>query len=289
MKLNARSYPHPVLGNSDDFPDTDFQAAIALELTAGPPAYYRVACKFSCGNNVIEKMIANKEVAFTVHVECTATVFRQSFTTYDAEAEFKLPIEDIAEAVSLTALIVANKDVAKYAPKGAHPDYGGKTFALRKADILGQDRAGTKVFPLVDFDGDAVSAWLKVRRAAKRNEKAMKFNESRDYMWVELPQKDFDNWLKVQKINRVVEENIASPPFVLAAVMFAIGRVRDEAYVYDEESGFRWGRALHSQLEELAPNWRFDEPCETAQLLLNGPIGRLYETVLSVLNSAGEE
>jgi len=181
MKLNARSYPHPVLGNSDDFPDSDFQAAISMELKAGPPAYYAVECKFTCGNTVVEKMIANKEAAFTVHVECTATVFRQSFTTHKAEEVFKLPIEDIAESVSITTLIVADKDLATYAPKGAHSDYGRRTFALRKADILGQDRAGTKVFPLVDFDGDAVSAWLKVRRAKKRAERLMKLSEARSF------------------------------------------------------------------------------------------------------------
>jgi hypothetical protein len=76
MKLSARSYPYPVLGNRDDVPGAAFQAA--LEMTADKQQVY-IAADVKCSSSAINDLLARGDAAYVLHVECSNTMLHTGF------------------------------------------------------------------------------------------------------------------------------------------------------------------------------------------------------------------
>ncbi len=108
MKIKQRSYPHPVLGNKDDIPRYAFQAAFDDLQT--DKQFYRFSVHFLCSRE-LNDLIAAQKAAYLVHVECTNTIFRQSFQTVENEIEVKIPADDLNENVEVNFFICAQTEI----------------------------------------------------------------------------------------------------------------------------------------------------------------------------------
>lgn len=288
MRLKTRSYPRPVLGNSDDFPNQEFTTKIQLQLKNGPPRYYKVSCEFKCDNEFLVELIKKNKVEYAIHVETGASWFRQEFCTNEQKFSFSLNVDDIAEYISVNAFILS-KEEFEYKPKNAHADYGDRSFVLNRSDILGQDSQGTKTFYIDDFDGGTISSWLKIDRSDNSDQESIKFHETKEYLWVILPQKDFDDWNECQKISRMADEHIVSPAFVLPAVIHAISCIKKDSSLYDPEHGSCWARALYHQIRNKKIEIDNVEITDLAQEILEMPVGRVCRHAKIVLGTQEEE
>jgi hypothetical protein len=282
MRLKERSYPHPVLGNRDDFVSSQFQASFSMEPLAANASHWELRAVYACGNAKLKKLIRDHKAKYVCHIECGATVYRRQFSSYSEDNTFRIPCVDVAHELAVTGLIVADADIPNYRPLNPNPDYGSLAFHVRAGDILGQDPDGTKDFDLSrDAISDGLGCLLRVVPGGKHC-RFMEIMPTDERLHVVLPQSDYDNWLKVRAANRMVDQHILSTTFVLPAVVFALQEMKDHPEVCGVE-GQRWAKALGRILEERRLNLDKQDPLEIAQQLLDSPIARACRESYSVI------
>lgn len=284
MRLKERSYPHPVLGNRDDFPNSQFQATFSLEPLPAGATHWELKATYACGNQRLKKLIQTHKAKYVCHVECGATVYRRQFSSYTDDNTFRIPCVDIAHELAVTGLIVADADISNYKPQNPNSDYGTQAFAVRAGDILGQDPDGTKDFDLSkDVLSDGLGCLLHIVPGDSRS-RVIDIVPTDERLHVVLPRADYDNWLKVRAASRIVDQHILSSTFVLPAILIALGDMKADPDLYGED-GQRWAKALWRILEERRLSLTKQDPLEIAQILLDFPIARACrESVVVILS-----
>ena len=276
MKLRNRQYPHPVLGNGDDFPDSNFESSIKMSLAEH---VHKITCEFKCENEHVRKLVENGKASFILHAECPSIPgSRRRFKTRREKETLTISSGDVSNELFLTGFIVADEKFDNYAPEGMHPDYKGMRISVMPHEIIAQD-SKMKNFNLNKAGMDSL---LKVRRSDVPGDKIVRF-EDRDYLWVILPQEDFDNWVASQKISKEMDRHVIAPSFVLPAVIEAIERIKKEPELADDD-GSRWARCLANRLYGMGMDINKAETMESAQKVLDFPIGRVCEHALASLS-----
>src|SRR4051794_38203610 len=109
MKLSNRSFPHPVVGNADDVQDAEFQATFEFE---SDKSNFYLSTTVKCSSRTLLKLIEKGKACYTLHVECSNTLFRK---TYDFTTEiFKiaLPGTLVHDTIEVNAFVRANAPLA---------------------------------------------------------------------------------------------------------------------------------------------------------------------------------
>ena len=133
MRLSARSYPHPVLGNRDDVPGAAFQAA--LEMSADKECIY-VATEVACSCETLNALLAAGQVAYVLHVECSNTLFRRAYEFREPRHRISISTDNLNDAVEVNVFIRATDRIPSYCIPEAHSDYEGASFEIQRGDIL---------------------------------------------------------------------------------------------------------------------------------------------------------
>jgi hypothetical protein len=273
--------PYPVLGNGNDFVKETFSTKIEMRLQGD---HYVVGCEFVCENKHISDLIASGEAAYVLDVDCPSIPgSRRKFRSRKSKNEFLISTGEVNNEITLAAFVVADKQLKDYAPKGVHPDFKGMKFLVLAHETIAQDEDQIKMFNLNKGGFDSL---IKVRRSDSPGDKVVRFDE-RDHFWVILPMDDFDNWIGTQKASREVDQHVVAPSFVLPAVIEAIERIKKNPD-YVEEEGPRWARSLSNRCYDLGMNIMEGDTIETAQKILNFPIGRVCEHALTSIGNNEE-
>src|SRR3989344_747629 len=132
MRVNTKSYPHPVLGNGDDlggFFKVEFKYELGKEEIALNPT-------FSLKNTAIEELLKKEKASFISEVECRGTFFRTSFSTRKQFDRFTLPSRVLRERVTIGFYICADQNLSSSRPSETHSFYEGVVFDLKAGLVL---------------------------------------------------------------------------------------------------------------------------------------------------------
>lgn len=133
MRLSNRSFPHPVVGNVDDVPGAEFQATFDF---ASDKTNFYLTATVRCSSRTLTGMIRKGTACYTLHVECSNTLFRKSYDFNDPEFRVAIPATIIHDAVEVNAFVRARVAVPAYTVDGSHEDYADATFDVRPGDLL---------------------------------------------------------------------------------------------------------------------------------------------------------
>ena len=279
MKLSARSFPHPVVGNNDDVPGAAFQGSVIVSSDA---KNFYLALTINCSSATLNALIAEDKAAFTVHAECSNTLYRRAFSFKETAKTLTVSKEELNDTVEVNVFVCATKKVSGYTIQGAHPDYGSATFEISPGDILAISESYT--FPAEnDFDSmNRVGAIMTIKESSTDADAPMRLEPNGDKIVVLLSKADFLEY----KTIRGGSESMAAPltcAIVLPALMEAVNFVR--RLVEDEEElPYRWMRILNDRMD--AAGLSDEDALTVAQKLLELPIKRaLAET--RMLNDSG--
>lgn len=265
MRLNQRSYPHPVVGNRDDVPGAAFQSAI--EMTTDKETVY-LSATISCSSATINKLIQNGSAEYILHVECSNTLFRKAFGFSDASKQISIPADNLNDAVEVNAFVCAKKKISNYSVDKAHQDYGDATFEISKGDVLAVSDG--HVFPIEStFDSMArIGSIMQIQESTKDGDAPMQVDFNGDKILIILSKQDFKDYKLLKN-----HEGVAGPlttTVVLPVLVEALHQLKDEG---EDEPGLRWARVLNRKLESL--NLQDESDClVAAQKLLELPLKR---------------
>lgn len=278
MKVNAKSYPHPVLGNEDDLGGlfkVDFRYELSKEEVVLNPS-------FNLKNIAIEDLIRKGKASFVVEVECRGTFFRTSFATRKQAERFIIPAKFVRERVTVGFFICANEDIRGYRPSQCHPDYDGAIFDLDQGDVLALGGYCSFVAEK-SFDPlrPPVSSFMSIMEGP-HHEGPMEIDYDREKITIILSKDDWKKYLEVR--NQKASMGILHASIVFPALVDAIHQVQKHDSDYEE---MNWFGRLEAILE--ARSLQEKEPFQAAQKLLENPAARGFAGIGSLLEVTNDQ
>jgi hypothetical protein len=266
MRLSARSYPHPVLGNRDDVPGAAFQATI--EMTSDRQSVY-LQTDTACSCEALNAHLADGRAKRVLHVECSNTLFRRAYEFGDAQHRISIPADNLNDAVEVNVFVRAADRIPEYSVPEAHPDYAGAIFDVRRGDILAVGEG--QVFHIESsFDSlSRIGSIMQISETPKDGDLPMEPTFDQDKIVIFLSKSDFADY-KILKLN----ENVRGPlttTIVLPVLVEALHILREDSEGIDDHR--RWVRALSRRLESLDHSTEM-QPLYLAQRLLELPVKR---------------
>jgi len=263
MRLSARSYPHPVLGNRDDVPGAAFQATI--EMSTDKQSVY-IDTDVACSSAVLNSLLSSGASQLILHVECSNTLFRCAYSFSEMKHRIAIPVDNLNDAVEVNVFMAAMRHMPQYRIPEAHADYGDVTFDIRRGDILAV--ADGQLFHIEsNFDSlGRIGSIMQISESAKSGDIPMEISFENDKIVIFLSKRDFADY-KILKLNETVSGPLTTT-IVFPVLVEALHILRD-----DEGDTRRWARSLTRRIDKLGLN-KDEQPIILAQSLLELPVKR---------------
>jgi len=278
MKVNIKSYPHPVLGNEDDLGGS-FKVDFKYELGRDEVIINPI---FSLKNSAIEEMIKKGRASYTVEIECRSTFFRTSFSTRDGSARFSIPAKMLRERVTVGFFVCADQDIKNYKPKDPHSDYEGAVFDIENGDVLAIGGYSSFIAEK-NFDPlrPPVSSFMSIREGTS-HEGPIEVDYDQEKIMIILSKSDWKNYLEVRS-------NKATEGILHSSVVFPV--LVDAIHQFYQSSSEYAGQNWFGRLEAIidAKGLRDKEPFVAAQKILENPAARSFKGLDSLLEENNEQ
>lgn len=265
MRLSTRSYPHPVIGNADDVPGAAFQATI--DVSCDRSSYY-IDVSIQCSSQTLRDLVAEGKAIYTLHVECSNTVFRRAYEFTSKSTRIQMPAEFLSDTVELNLFARAVQTISGYRVEGAHSDYGGASFDVGAAEILAVAE-GLTFFAENKHDSmKNVGAIMQIVPAPEEGDRPMRADLEGEKILIILSKPDYLQYMQLKQ-NRTVADMLATA-IVLPVLIEAIRQIEKDDSVYEN---LRWCRRLKDRIRELKQE-RETDALVKGQMLLEMPIKR---------------
>lgn len=278
MANYRQPFPYPVLGNSDDINNGDFNPSLQYVIT---PDSITMNCNFELTNTYIADLINKHQATYLVEIECGNTYYRATEQTYESALSIQLPANTLRERVDVGFYICTTQSIEKYLPPNIHEDFGNEPFYLEPGDIIALGGA-TSFVAAKEFDplNAPISSIIKLEKSTKNNTD-MQVSYDGERIVVQLPKNDFEAYSLVKNSSA----ELLHSAIVLPVLVDAIYEISDRG------SGNYDGTAWSERLKQICidRNINIEEPLTAAQKILNHPINRTLEWRSKNIMEAEEE
>lgn len=279
MKVNSKSYPHPVLGNEDDlggsFSIDPFRYELKKDEIVLNPS-------FALKNAGIEELVRKGKASFVAEVECRSTFFRKSFSGRNPVEQFAFPSKLARERVTVGFYVCADENIPGYKPTQPHADYEGALFDVEAGDILA---FGGYTSFLADKNFDPlrppISSFMSITEGF-HHEGPMEIDYEQEKITIVLSKADWANYWSVR--GQKVAEGMLHGAIVFPVLIDALHQVKNNGSDYEN---YGWFGRLEAILD--ARGLRDKEPFEVAQKILDNPVTRSFQSIGSLLETNNEE
>lgn len=282
MKNTNILFPYPVISEmNNDYLDSVFISDHTIIEKGFNSRNLKV--NFTIIDEIIENMIERDYLKIVLHVECRRTTFRKSFIVKDKTIEIPIDLENMANIVRVSGLLVANKDIEEYKNKNINKDYFGEDYIikdLKKGSILGVTKyQEIKIDKIKDLFEDIPSI-IKVGSTKKT---FMEVNTDSETIILKLPEKDYKNYLI---LGRTSYSNIILSAVILPALVYILDSIsRNE--IEDIDKTLNWYQVIENKLSqkdiEIEDINRKHTSLEIAQMILESPLERGLENIKRIL------
>lgn len=274
MRLSNRSFPHPVVGNADDVQDAEFQATFEFE---SDKTNFYLSATVKCSSKTLLKLIGKGKACYTLHVECSNTLFRQTYDFASETLRVTLPGALVHDTVEVNAFVRAIAPIARYEVEGAHVDYSGAAFLIGSGDILAV--ADGQAFD-ADHEVDPlrkIGSLMVIVRSSKSGDHAMEvdFDGDPNKILILLSEADFAAYVAMKMVPNLTSH--LTTTLVLPVLIEAI-HVLEGA----EPPDCKWAHVLAQRVETLDIG-SAASALEKAQRLLELPIKRALASAQTYL------
>ena len=278
MKVNAKSYPHPVLGNEDDlagFFKVEFNYELGKEAIVLNPT-------FSLKNSGIEELLKKEKASYVVEVECGSTFYRKSFLTRNQLERFSIPAVALRNRVTVGFYVCADQDMKGYRPSELHPDYGEAVFDVEAGDVIA---VGGYCSFIAEKSFDPlrppVASFIAII-VGSHHEGPLQVDYDSDKITIILSKADWKKYLGVR--GQKPAEGIIHGSIVFPVLVDAVHKVQDPESEYSEKN---WFARMEAIME--AKGLSDKDPVEVAQKILENPSSRSLQGVDTLLNTSNEQ
>jgi hypothetical protein len=134
MTTDNISFPHPVLGLSDDI-EGSFSLDINVERNKENKTIEFIVSNVIVDNYYFSSLIENKIANIILKIYCSSTFKTWSFKNIHEKIE--IPEDDLCNKVDVEVLIVAFQDINNYQDESFNQEFGSHLFTINKYEVIG--------------------------------------------------------------------------------------------------------------------------------------------------------
>jgi len=276
MRISSRSFPHPVVGNGDDVPVAEFQAA--YDFSSDKTTFYLKAT-VACSSKSLLDLVKKGKATHTLHVECGNTLFRHTYDFTTSEYQIALLATEVHDDIEVNAFIRATAPIPRYKVDGAHDDYGDATFDIRPGDILAV--ADGQVF---DASQQAdplrrVGSLMLVEPSGEAADHALRYDPTGDKILIRLCDSDYADYAAMKATPNLTSH--LTTTLVLPVLVEVLHDLEPE----EQPGEPKWKTNLRQRLAGLKLPGAADV-LEKAQQLLGLPIRRALRSARALYDKS---
>lgn len=282
MNLNNISLPYPVLGISDDIMPLLPDDSLIVDISDSKRTYI-ITIDLKFDNKDIANLIDLGSAEYSCEYECSKTMMRCCVKSDKPHFIIEIPKNQVNGRINFSSYVSVKETILNYSNSGFNEDYGVASFNMEQGDIL-------VAFPEFYYDADikydklqAAGSFMQIRESNLHEE--VFFDISGDKIEILLPSVLYKLYCEPQVKGSA---EIIHSSLVLNALTYALLNIEN---VHHENT---WVKTIYYRLNNEA-GFSTDElkdpamiPC-LAQRLLKDPYNRLFNNIMSQLNSLSEE
>lgn len=236
-KFNA-SFPHPILGISDDI-SGDFSAVAEVQVRSD---FCTITAKFHTDNEYFQELVNSGQASFVIELNCTRTVYREFFKTGNINEEyiFHVPTSQVNAKVDVYFYICSNGSFT-YESETFNADYSGYSFKVSSGDILAYK--GQTYFFVDKYDPVLKKSSSIITLIRDEETDRVKYEYSDNKIAIHLPHELFDFYRRTNTEYAGIYYSTFAYPAILGAL-----------YKYsngdpEEVQDLKWGVAIHEKIQ----------------------------------------
>jgi len=273
MKFSGYSFPHPVLGLSDDVDGNASVVNLTNDETTDKENYL-LTIEYKLDNLDLEKLLADKKVQFVCELSCTGTLYRKSESSDSPIQKISVPKNYVRDKVELLFLLVAIEANPHYTNSKVHPDFLGYSFDIDSGDVLAYLGESSFIAGIAYQKLKAVSSFMEIIKGA---------NDTGDFniilespkIQIQLSIKDYEKYCEPRIGKNPEYATVFHSSIVLPTIIHALYQLKQE----DDVKEYAWAKIIQFRLDndENLKSIQFEEKNipKIAQLFLGMPVERL--------------
>ena len=281
MKFSGYSFPHPVLGLSDDVEGSASVANLTNDENTDKENYL-LTIEYELNNPDLQKMLLEKKVQFLCELSCTATLYRKSETSDSFIQKISVPKNYVRDKVELLFLLVSVESNSNYTNSKVHVDFTGYSFDIDKGDVLAY--LGESYFI-------AGVAYKKLKAASSFMEIIKGQNEVGDFniiidsskIQIQLAIKDYQKYCEPRIGKNPEFASVFHSSIVLPTLIHALYQLIHD----DEIKEYSWAQIIKFRLDNEFKSIQLEEKNipKIAQNFLGMPVERLLNDLVNKITS----
>ena len=286
MKIdNRRLFTYPVLADGrDDYKTCKFTADVASSFDAANNLRLEVSCQTNCAE--INRLIANGDAEYLLHVECPSTFYRGVTARSAKNFSCTIPLACVKKELDITAFVVLRRDVKNFFCDDWNEDFSGLTFSLSKGSPLAYQKFQPPVLP---DDADIfknVGSIFSVYKRPPDAEKAFKPNLDDDKIKIGLNAEDYAVYRR--HCDNPTMQPILNAMIILPTLVYVFEELK--LYGVDSYGEYKWFLALANNFAKrgvtnLADYLDEKNSLELAQEVMNLPLSKALESIAHVFDA----
>ena len=290
MQIKNRFFPYPILDNSKNsrtYKDTDFE--ITYEINEDDKNLILKDAKIVTNNSNITELLINNIAKACLIVECSDTIYRNSFSIGIEGKDIIISKNDIIGKTVISGFIYANNEIEEYYDDDFVEEYKDYKFYIDKFDVLAIDNGESIKLEMEDNIDKKVSSIFSI----------IKNENSRDTMEMELSSNRINIYLPTQEFsiydtlkNNDIFDNIFFSIIAIPALTQALLEIKtriSNGETFDEiEMIYNWFISIENAYEKgetiklTEEVFMREDINKLAQKLLNYGVIKSIDDILSI-------
>lgn len=258
--------PHPVL-----LPDgTDYKEGCRFDMIVDSQQRTMydeilVQVRFDLKSNLMRRLLSNKRAKICLVINCTRTLKREVYETFDLEITLKLSLADYADKITMMPHIVSTVPIKPFKSKEHHGEFNDVQISIPEGAILALGSEGELIVDSLQTLTAAIS--LTTNDKVEKGRYVIDIDD--DHINIEMHP---DTNTQVQRL-RNSNPKMLFPTLYVAAVTHALQRLQDNP-------NRKWAEALTKTLNDRKIEVGEDlqeMAYQYAQQLLQNPLNYILE------------
>lgn len=289
MRTGRRLFPYPLLNNEklySQFKDSTFALQYEEFITNENYVLKDIKCELT--NNDLIELVKSERASVVCVIECAGTMFRKNYKLSLEPTNIIIPLTDLNGKISVSAYIVANKDIENYFSVDFFEDYEGINFYIEKNDILAVDDG---FFNKIDFDEEQdtkKSSIFVIIKDKTIKDETMQIEYDSSKIIISLPEDQWNTYEKTKRIKKF--ESMYFSIIAIPALAYALASLQAKSESVDSlRMDYKWFNSfmiqyanIHEGKELIDEEFIQMNPHLEAQLMMNLAVTKSLDDIFGL-------
>lgn len=239
MRIGNRLFPYPVLRpGQSDYETSAFQTERVVSNTL-ETMRMSVRIRMECDD--LQALVASGDARYALHLECAQSSYRE-LLVQNASPVFNhaVQISKLQGALESVALVLAARDIRRYASDDFGPELKGLSFDIPKGSVLACEN-----LPIIDVDNPLESVWggkpiFIAYKLPGSGDEPMLVEMNKDSVMIGLGAREYDRYARLARDPRL--QPLLNAALVFPALVYVLERLGEETP--EEWLKYEWFVAL---------------------------------------------